>query len=269
MSHQKIINANISSKGGITHSVAGSKALSPSEKVDSKHSVDSNLSDSVDPLLAERYDDFDYYRGGAPPRDTVISASDLVLASESARDYAQGYYGLLSNFYFDGGAATVTTFAVEDVGTWKDVNLTVDPQGLFDKRPSVMADTSSVGHTGTGSSGDPIVFLLNGLTTSSYASLRASMSFNPDEDGGRLDTRVCFKRHSGTTPSEDFYIEGTSLAMESGAEEDYSDAPIIQFFVGDTIDTNSSSDAGKAIFQVRSDVAGTLSMNEIALFIQF
>ncbi len=188
---------------------------------------------------------------------------------EISRDHIQGYYGLLSNFYFTGGIATPTTIATEDVGQWLDVNLTVDPQGLFDERVTAMKDANASGHIGAGTQADPIVFLLEGLETSSHANVRASLSFNPDEDGGRLDSRLCFNRHTGSTPSEDFHIEGSSIAMESGAEEDYSGAPSVQFFIGDTIDTNGVGDAGKARFQIRSDVAGVLSMNEIALFIQF
>lgn len=187
----------------------------------------------------------------------------------STRDYVQGYYGLLSNFYFTGGLATTTNISTEEAGQWLDVNLTVDPLGLFDQRPSDMKAANATGHTGIGTQEDPITFLLEGLQLSSTANIRASLSFDPDEDNGRLDTRICFNRHTGTNPSDDFYIEGSSMALESGADEIYSGAPTLQFFIGDTIDTEAPGDAGKVRFQVRSDVAGTLSMNEIALFIQF
>ena len=43
---------------------------------------------------------------------------------------------------------------------------------------------------------------------------------------------------------------------------------IYNFFIGDTIDTNGAGDAGKVRFQVKTDVAGTITMNELALFIQ-
>ena len=56
--------------------------------------------------------------------------------------------------------------------------------------------------------------------------------------------------------------------MESGADESYANNVNIQFFVGDTIDTNAPGDAGKIKFQVKSDVTGTVFMNEMALFIQ-
>ena len=156
---------------------------------------------------------------------------------EETRDFVQGYYGLLSNFYFTGGLSTATVISTEEVGQWLDVNLTVDPQGLFDQRTTNMSQANVLGHTGAGTQADPIIFLLEGLETSSTANVRASFSFDPDADGGRLDTRLCFNRHSGATPSEDFHIEGSSIPMESGAEEDYAASPSIQFFL------NSSSGA--------------------------
>lgn len=193
-----------------------------------------------------------------------LNTSELSLA----RDYNQGFYGLLTNFYYTGGLATDTVVAVEDVDTWIDVNLTVDALGQFDNRPAPMQSAQASGHTGAGTQADPIVFLLEGLEQTSSANFRAAMTFTPDEDGGRLDSRILFNRHSGTTPSDDFAIEATSVAMESGADEAYANTANLQFFVGDTIDTNGAGDAGKVRFQIKSDVAGTLSMREIALFIQ-
>ena len=57
--------------------------------------------------------------------------------------------------------------------------------------------------------------------------------------------------------------------MESGADEEYPHLVNVQFFVGDTINTNGVGDAGKVRFQIKSDVAGTILMNEMAIFIQF
>ena len=90
-----------------------------------------------------------------------------------------------------------------------------------------------------------------------------------DEDGGRLDSRLFLERHSAALPAEDFPINAAGLAMESGADEEYPHLVNVQFFVGDTINTNAPGDAGKIRFQIKSDVAGTILMNEIALFIQF
>jgi hypothetical protein len=204
--------------------------------------------------------------------DTLGKAEDKIIALEAKSDNKvneiQGHYALLTNFYFTGGQATDTIIAVADVDTWLNVNITVDALGTFDQRPDVMQTAQSSGHTGAGTQADPIKMLLEGLTLHSSASFRAVMTFVPDEDGGRLDSRLCFTRHTGTTPSEDFAIEASSVAMESGADTEYSNTPDIQFFVGDTIDTNGAGDAGTVRFQIRSDVAGTLSMREMALFIQ-
>jgi hypothetical protein len=164
---------------------------------------------------------------------------DNVIANE------QGHYSLLSSIYF-GGTATETLLTTEQTGQWIDVVLTIDPSGTFDFRPDEMKEQAPLGHIGTGALADPICFKLEGLTQQGSASLRVSMNFEPDEDEGRLD----------------------SVAMESGADILYPNSPDIQFFIGDTIDTNAPGDAGTVQFQIKSDVAGTVYINEMALFIQ-
>ena len=140
--------------------------------------------------------------------------------------------------------------------------------GISDERVLDMKNAQAVAYEGTGVVGSPIKFLLEGLVQQSSATLRTSLTFVPDEDGGRLDTRVFLERHSAASPSEDFPINGTGLAMESGADEEYPHLVNVQFFIGDTINTNGVGDAGKIRFQIKSDVTGTIYMNEMALFIQ-
>lgn len=192
----------------------------------------------------------------------------LLSSSEVITDRIQGYIGLLSAVYFDGDA-TSTTIPIEQVDVWQEVVMTIHPNGTSDKRVDAQKEAVPVGYEGTGAVGDPINFLLEGLVEESAATLRTSLTFIPDEDGGRLDSRIFLERHSGATPSEDFPINAAGLAMESGAEEEYPHLVSVQFFIGDTINTNGRGDAGKIRFQVKSDVAGTILMNEMALFIQF
>ena len=193
----------------------------------------------------------------------AILSSDSI--NESTNLYSQGYIGVLSPFYFD-GVATASEIVIEEVDTWMDVIMTIHPNGVSDQRPEDMKLAQSVGYEGTGVLGDPIVFLLEGLVEKSFATLRTSLSFIPDEDGGRLDSRLFIERHTGA--GADFTIDAAGLAMESGADESYPHLISTQFFVGDTIDTNGAGDAGKVRFQIKSDVTGTVSMNEMALFIQ-
>ncbi len=216
------------------------------------------LSPHMKDRLKERANDKDN------ERHEYLTVNDIVAMGAPA---VQGYYGLLSPFYFDGDA-TDLDIALEEINVWHDVVLNVDAQGTFDYRPIVMKDAQETGYTGTGASGDPIVFDLEGLSIASTASVRASMSFNPDDDGGKLESRILFNRHSGTTPSADFAIEEVSLSMESGAQVDYVAEPHLTFFVGDTIDTNAEGDAGKVRFQVKTDVPGTLSLRALTLYIQ-
>ena len=198
---------------------------------------------------------------GSTKRMTGADLTSLV-ASDT-----QGYLGLLSAFYFS-GSATSHEIEIADVDVWQDVVMTIHPSGTSDERPTAMQTAQSTGYEGDGSDGNPIKFLLEGLGVQGSATLRASLSFVPDEDGGRLDSRIFLERHSAASPSEDFPIPAAGLAMESGADEDYPHLVDIQFFIGDTINTNGVGDAGKLRFQIKSDVTGTVNMREMALFIQ-
>ena len=184
--------------------------------------------------------------------------------NELVNKYSQGYIGVLSDFYFD-GTGTDSEIVIEQVDVWQDVIMTIHPQGVSDQRVEDMKAAQAVGYEGDGSLGNPINFLLEGLVEASFATLRTSLDFTPDEDGGRLDSRLYVERHSGA--GADFTIAAAGLAMESGADEAYPHLINVEFFVGDTIDTNGAGDAGKVKFQVKSDVTGTVTMKEMALFI--
>ena len=195
-------------------------------------------------------------------------ASPLSGIVQQATLSTQGYYGLLTNFYFTGGSSTTTTIDTEDVGYWKDVEFNLqDPGGLFDNRPLAMQEANANGHTGTGAAGDPIVFSLEGLDTHAFANFRASMSFVPETDEGQLETRLLFERHSGTVPNDQFPIEEVTLSMEQGADIHYPAEPMLSFFVGDTIDTNAPGDAGSCRFQVKSSVEGVVHMRALTWYL--
>ena len=207
---------------------------------------------------------YDFFKEVNLDSDGNIGVS--IVGGVSSEDI-QGYYGLLSNFYFTGGQATEKTIQLADIDTWCDVELTVDTQGKFDKRPTIMQTSQVNGHSGDGSTGNPLIFDLEGLTTTAFCSFRASMEFTPEEDEGQLETRILFNRHSGTTPNTDFSIEEVSLNMSNGADTPYSSEPTLTFFVGDTIDTNGAGDAGKVRFQIKSTVPGVVSMRALTLYI--
>tara|TARA_R110001632_G_C11337224_1_gene417050 strand:- start:1292 stop:2113 length:822 start_codon:yes stop_codon:yes gene_type:complete len=193
----------------------------------------------------------------------AILSSDSI--NESTNLYSQGYIGLLSPFYFDGNP-TQSEITETDTDVWMDVIMEIHSVGISDQRPEDMKNAQATGYEGDGSSGQPINFLLEGLVEKSFATLRASLTFIPAEDGGRLDSRLYLDRHKFAGP--DFTINAAGLAMESGADEEYPHLISTQFFVGDTIDTNGPNDAGKVRFQIKSDVEGTVLFNEMALFIQ-
>ena len=217
-------------------------------------SLDTNITNAQDQdlLVANAEGSF----VNTPLRSVISSATDLV----------QGYYGLLTDFYF-GGDATDTVIAVSDVDTWIDVEISINSEGVFDRRPTDMVDANATGITGSGAAGSPIVFSLEGLDTNAFLNFRASMAFEPDEDEGQVESRLLFNRHSGTVPSGDFSIEEVSLSMFNGANVDYVSEPMLSFFIGDTIDTNGVGDAGKCRFQVKSNVAGTVKLRALTWYI--
>ena len=177
-------------------------------------------------------------------------------------EQVQGYYARLTNFYFTGGVATETEIPVDDINTWITPNFTTDALGLFDKRPVSMIEAIA----------EPLdvatqEFSLEGLTLRSSVNFRASLTFEPDEDGGELDARLDFQRHSSTTPSENFEISDVALTMTQGADIEYPGEPLLTFFVGDTIDTNAPGDAGICTFQLKSTVPGTVRMRALTWYI--
>ena len=174
---------------------------------------------------------------------------------------SQGYFGLLTDFYF-GGAATETVIELSDVDTWVDVNFTANAGGKFDYRPDAMKDADPIGYDEATQQ-----FNLEGLTLENFGSFRASMSFDPDEDDGELSARLEFERHSGTTPNDPFPIEDIVAGMAQGADTDYPIEPFLTFFIGDTIDTNGPGDAGKCKFQIKSSVPGIVSMRALTWYI--
>lgn len=192
------------------------------------------------------------------PLDTIVTNAALS---------TQGYYGMLTSFYFPISTATETVVEAADVNQWIDVNFTLDANGVFDYRPTAMKEANATATTGSGTQADPYIFLLEGLDLNSFASFRASMSFEPDQDESELETRLLFNRHSGTTPSSDFSIEEVTLNMQQGADIEYAAEPFLSFFVGDTIDTNAAGDAGKCRFQIKSSVEGTLRMRAFTWYI--
>ncbi len=187
--------------------------------------------------------------------------ADVQTILERGREFNNGYFALLTNYYFTGGVATETEITIDDIGEFVPVNFTVDPQGTFDNRPLDMTEA-----TATPFDVDQY-FSLEGLTQNSSCTFRASMSFEPDEDEGALEARLNFRRHSGTTPSEDFQIADVALAMSQGADIEYPAEPTLTFFVGDTIDTNGAGDAGSCTFQVKSTVPGTVRMFALTWYV--
>jgi hypothetical protein len=227
--------------------------------------------------MVERIKEIKHYGGKDAEKPAKLPYGDTYLASDtkklykygidnlpidvSAESESQGYFGLLTDFYF-GGDATETIVTESDVDTWIDVNLVINAGGAFDKRPQVMKDADVDGYDVSTQ-----FFSLEGLTTNHFGAFRGSLSFDPDEDDGELSARLQFQRHSGTIPNDPFPIEDIVATMGQGADTDYPVESYLTFFIGDTIDTNAPGDSGKCKFQIKSSVPGTLSMRALTWYI--
>lgn len=200
-------------------------------------------------------------------RDLIAGPLSDSNIEETARQVSasKGYFAIVNDAFIDDSAdGTLTTVTSDDVDTWLDVNLVTT--NVYDERPEEMTAATAGGVTGAGTTADPFVFQLEGLTTASYGDFRANFKFNPDEDNGEVSVRLMFHRHSGQTPAT-FTIEDIAGSLAQGAEIDYALNPGLSFFIDDTIDTNGKSDAGNCCFQIKSSVPGELRMAGMAWYI--
>jgi hypothetical protein len=171
---------------------------------------------------------------------------------------SNGYFSLLTD-YFSGGSGTSNLIEVDDLGTWLDMDITVDV--TYDNRVQAMKIANADFF-------DPVTkdFNLEGLTTQDHIVVSAGISYTPEIDFGTLRTRLLLTSHSGESTTS-FEIEGSPLLMNSGADEQYATISSIPVFIGDLIDTNGIGDAGKFKIQFQPDVEGELILREYKVFI--
>ena len=191
---------------------------------------------------------------------STVGAMSSVIANEN-----QGYFGVLTEFFF-GGSTTDTTITTEQENDWVDVALVPyndgSNEGTFDYRPQPMKDAQASGFDApTG------VFTLEGLTINSFLTFEAAFGFEPEVDESQIEVRLLFQRHSGSTPSGDFEKTGNVISLTQGADIEYSLQPLITAFIGDTIDTNGAGDSGTCKFQVKTTSAGVIRMKQLTWYI--
>ena len=79
--------------------------------------------------------------------NTKANVPQSELLKQSSR-YTQGYYGLLSDFFF-GGTTTDRIIGGGDVGEWVEVGFDIPANGEFDNRPIEMIEAAASGSTST------------------------------------------------------------------------------------------------------------------------
>lgn len=190
---------------------------------------------------------------------------ELAKVVEAASLTTQGYFGVLTEFFF-GGSTIDTTITTEQENDWVDVNFTPysngSDEGTFDYRPLSMKQAQPDGFDESTNT-----FTLEGLSLNSFITFEAAFDFEPEVDESQIEVRLLFQRHSGTSPSDDFEKTGNVVSLTQGADLDYSLQPLITAFIGDTIDTNGAGDAGTCRFQVKTTSAGIIKMKQLTWYL--
>ena len=195
------------------------------------------------------------------------------IASTGFRDYVinqgQGYYAYTTDFYTV-GVANTTQEILE--GDWTLLQPQVAATGLYNYQPTCMNEANSgdpwVGSGATIGTGQT-EFSLAGTKAGTMCLVRTLIRFEPDTDETDLDLRLKFTTNTVTqgTGLTNFYTEKQALVMQTGAGVTYSSEEIISFFVGETLEGTTKSNAGKFCIECNATTDGTLEIQGVTVMI--
>ena len=189
--------------------------------------------------------------------------------TETVRDAIQGFHGYTTDFFTVGVANTSQTL---DADTFTVILPQVASGGIQSHLPSVMNDAND---------GDPYItgagvtigtgqteFSLAGLGSGAACLVRTSLAFNPDIDNTNLDVRLVFTTNTDTqgTGLTNFNItKEQALIMNEGADQSYRSEVLFSFFVGDTLEGTTKSDAGSFHIEASSSEEGDLEVAAVTV----
>ena len=177
----------------------------------------------------------------------LATAADI----DSVGDAIHGYYNIKS--------VSQTILLEEDEDIFTDVVIVADT--TVDERPKAMVDAQAVAFDAT-----TYDFKLEGLTTDSFGSIVADFSFDPDEDEGELSMQLVIANNTGSNEVSTL-VEAQVGNMTQGADDVYQFQPQINFPIDADISTIGVGDAGKAKLQIKSTVAGTLTLKSVTWYL--
>ena len=189
--------------------------------------------------------------------------------TETVRDAIQGFHGYTTDFFTVGVANTSQTLEAD---TFTIILPQVASGGIQSHLPTVMDDANG---------GDPYItgagvtigtgqteFSLAGLGSGAACLVRTSLAFNPDIDNTNLDVRLVFTTNTDTqgTGLTNFNItKEQALICNEGADQSYRSEVLFSFFVGDTLEGTSKSNAGSFHIEASASEEGDLEVAAVTV----
>ena len=182
------------------------------------------------------------------------------ITTASVRDAIQGYYGYTTDYYTVGVANTT-----QEVGA--GVTTLVQPQvaSVYQYMPTIMSGINTNPYVGTAATvgTGQTEFSLAGLTAGASCIVRTALAFDPDDDNSNLDIQLKFTTNTATqgTGLTNFTIKKEqALIMNEGANQQYISENLFSFFVGETLEGTTQSDAGSFSIEVVPTSDGELEV---------
>ena len=182
------------------------------------------------------------------------------ITTVSVRDEIQGYYGYTTDYYTVGTANTVQT-----LGSGTTTMIQPQVAAVYQYMPSVMSGVNTNPYVGTGATigTGQTEFSLAGLSSGASCIVRTALAYNPDDDNSNLDVQLKFTTNTATqgTGLTNFTIKKEqALIMNEGADQQYISENLFSFFVGETLEGTTQSDAGSFSIEVIPTSDGDLEV---------
>ena len=180
--------------------------------------------------------------------------------TETVRDAIQGYYGYTTDYYTVGVANTT-----QEIGAGVTTLIQPKVAAVYQYMPTVMSGVNTNPYVGTGATigTGQTQFSLAGLGTGASCIVRTALAFNPDDDNSNLDIQLKFTTNTATqgTGLTNFTIKKEqALIMNEGADQQYISENLFSFFVGETLEGTTQSNAGSFNIEVIPTSEGELEI---------
>ena len=190
----------------------------------------------------------------------TVAAQGSNITSDSVRDAIQGYYGYTTDYYTVGVAN-----ATQEIGAGTTTMIQPKVAETYQYMPTVMTGVNTNPFVGTGATigTGQTQFSLAGLGEGASCIVRTALAFNPDDDNTNLDVQLKFTTNTATqgTGLTNFTIKKEqALIMNEGADQQYISENLFSFFVGETLEGTTHSNAGSFSIEVIPSGDGELEV---------